>query len=557
VGFRGSRNAAVAVVLASFAAMPPVASADWPIYGHDLANSRDAGPDGPAAGDLGSLSQAWAFRSQTGDFTGTPVVADGVLVAGDHGGSVYALDAVSGQLLWSADVGHPVTGTAAIDVDAPGGAAVYVPVAELGGPRLVAFSLHDGRRRWDTRLTEQDGASVFGSPVHWSGTVYIGTSGPNNDDSTARGSVVAIDEATGAVRWQTFTVLPGHDGAAVWCTPAIDTTTGRLYVGTGNNYHEPTTDTEDAMLALDAATGGIVGLYQATAGDSFAADNATGGPDYDFGASPNLFEGPNGEKLVGEGQKSGIYWALDRATMQPVWHTMVGPGGYLGGILGSTAYDGEHIYGGDTLDGTVFSLARDGSIAWSSFDAGGVHLAASTVAHDVLYTVDPNGFLVARDPATGDTLTRLSLGGPSFGGVSAVGGALYVAMGTGPPPEPAPQVDGQGSIIAFGDTSRSGASPGGATSGRPSAGRRARIRLSVRPRRVRTHRLVRFHFRATSESRPLRRVKIRLAGRVMRTNRRGRAAASLRFERPGVRVVRASRRGLAPARARITVVGKR
>lgn len=451
--FRRARGYVVVALVAL--ALPQTASADWPVYGHDLANSRDAGADGPSPGQVATMSRAWAFKSETGDFSGTPVVAGGVLVAGNNTGRVYALNAVTGKVLWSKHVGATINGSAAIDTNAPGGATVFVPVAEVGGPRLVALSLGDGTTRWDALLTNQSGSDVFGSPTFWNGTVYIGTSGPNNDDSTARGSVVALDEASGAIRWQTFTVPSGRDGAAVWSTPAIDAATGRVYVGTGNNYHQPTTDTEDAMLALDAATGRIVGHFQATSGDAFAADNPAG-PDFDFGASPNLFAGPGGERLVGEGQKSGTYWALDRTTMKPVWHTTVGPGGFLGGILGSTAFDGTRIYGANTLSGQVFALGRDGSTRWNSLDSGAVHLSSATTAHDVLYTVDPAGFLTARDPATGDVLRKLPLGGPSFGGVSAVGGAVYVAVGTGPPPQPAPQRDGSGAIIAFGDTSHSG-----------------------------------------------------------------------------------------------------
>jgi polyvinyl alcohol dehydrogenase (cytochrome) len=433
-------------------AAPAVANAsDWPIYGHDLTNSRDAVMAGPSPAQVGSMSRAWTFKASTGDFTGTPVVADGVLVAGNNGGFVYALDAVTGKVLWSKDVGQPINGTAAIDTHAPGGATVYVPVAELGGPRLLALSLSNGTTRWDTVLTDQPDADVFGSPTYWQGNLYIGTAGPNNDDSTARGSVVALDQAGGGIRWQTFTVPPDRDGAAVWSTPAIDTATGRLYVGTGNNYHQPTTDTEDSIMALDATTGDVLGHFQATSGDAFAADNPTG-PDFDFGASPNLFTGPSGEQLVGEGQKSGTYWALDRATMQPAWSTKVGPGGPLGGILGSTAFDGTRIYGADTLSGQVFALGRDGSKSWQSLDVGAAHLGATTIAHDVLYTVDPTGLLIARNPTTGAILARRSLGAPSFGGVSAVGGAIYVAVGTGPPPAPAPQLDGPGSIVAFGDT---------------------------------------------------------------------------------------------------------
>jgi polyvinyl alcohol dehydrogenase (cytochrome) len=421
------------------------------VYGHDLANTRDAGSAGPAPAQVRSIKRAWTFRSETGDFTGTPVVADGVLVAGDNGGSVYALDAGTGEVLWSKDVGGPINGSAAIDTDAPGGPAVYVPVAELGGPRLLALSLGSGDTRWDTVLTDQQDADVFGSPTFWQGTLYMGTSGPNNDDSTARGSVVALDQATGQIRWQTFTVPPDRDGAAVWSTPAIDTATGRLYVGTGNNYHPPTTDMEDSILALDAGSGDILGHFQATSGDSFAADNPLGilGGDFDFGASPNLFTGPGGAQLVGEGQKSGIYWALDRETMQPAWSTRVGPGGFLGGILGSTASDGSSIFGADTLSGQVFALRSDGSRAWQNLDLGVVHTSPTTVANGVLYTVDPVLGLVARNPRTGAFLARRFLGAPSFGGVSAAGSSIYVAVGTGPLPAPAPQIDSPGSIVAF------------------------------------------------------------------------------------------------------------
>src|SRR5436190_5239761 len=209
---RGSRYRSVgiaavtALIAVAALGLAPGASAGWRLYGHDLANSRDAGPAGPSPSEVGSISRAWTFKSPTGDFTGTPVVSHGVLVAGDNGGTVYALDAHSGHMLWSKDLGQPINGSAAIDPRAPGGGAAYVPVAKPGGPRLVALSLGSGHKRWDTTLTRQDAASVFGSPAYWRGKVYIGTSGPNNDNTTARGSVVAIDKESGRIRWRTFTV---------------------------------------------------------------------------------------------------------------------------------------------------------------------------------------------------------------------------------------------------------------------------------------------------------------------------------------------------------------
>lgn len=444
-GFVGLAVAAVALVAAPASAF----AGDWPVYGHDLSNTRDAGADGPSAAAAGSLQQAWKFSSSHGDFTGTPVVADGVLVAGTNMGFVYALDASTGRVLWSRDLGQPVNASAAIDLTAPGGPLAFVPIAQQGDPQLAALSLSDGSVRWRVPLSTQPqsaNADVFGSPTFWRGTVYMGTSGPNGDGSTARGSVVALKEATGALRWISYTVPPGHDGGAVWSTPAIDTASGLLYVGTGNAYHQPAADTTDAVLAISASSGRILAHFQATPDDTFASDNPAG-PDADFGASPNLFDSVTGAPLVGEGQKSGTYWAFDRGSLRPVWHTSVGPSAPIGGILGSTAYDGVRIYGTDAADGQVWALRSGGSQAWSSLDPSTLDFSPVAVANGVLYTVDPAGVLVMRDAASGAPLGNAALGSPSFGGVSIAGGRVFVAVGTGPPP--GGQDGSNGAILAF------------------------------------------------------------------------------------------------------------
>jgi polyvinyl alcohol dehydrogenase (cytochrome) len=452
---------ALAAMTGLLAAAP--AAADWPVYGHDVANTRDAGRAGPLRAQVASLHPAWTFNSSNGDFTATPTVADGVLVAGTSLGSIYALDAVTGKLLWSRDAGQQINGSAAIDPAAPGGPTVFVPLADLGSPRLLALSLRTGAVRWSRVLTRQAGADLFGSPTFWRGTVYIGTSGPGNDESTARGSVVALSEASGGIRWRTYTVPRGHDGGAVWSTPAIDTRAGRLYVGTGNAYHSPAANTTDAMLALSASTGRILAHYQSTPGDVWELDNPGGGPDYDFGSSPNLIFGPRRQPLVGEGQKSGTYWALNRTTMHPVWRRMPGPGSQADGGISSTGYDGTRIYGADSIDGQIFALGAGGSVKWNVVDPGPLHFSPVAIGNRVLYSADSDGVLTARDVATGTSLAMIPLGGPTFGGISIVGRAVYVAVGTGPPSPILPlpssstsQADGSGSIIAFGDTSHSG-----------------------------------------------------------------------------------------------------
>jgi hypothetical protein len=82
----------------------------------------------------------------------------------------------------------------------------------------------------------------------------------------------------------------------------------------------------------------------------------------------------------------------------------------------------------------------------------------------------------------------------------------------------------------------------------------ARMRLSVRPRRVQAGKRTRFRIRVRSRSRACRRgVRVRLGGKRARTNRRGRARVTVRFGRRGRRLVRAAKRGCRSARTRVRV----
>src|SRR3712207_5647110 len=76
---RHAMLAGIVVALAA-AAMPAPAAADWLIYGKDLANSRNAGTDGPSAAQVPNMEQEWRFDAPTGDFTGTPVTSKGLLI---------------------------------------------------------------------------------------------------------------------------------------------------------------------------------------------------------------------------------------------------------------------------------------------------------------------------------------------------------------------------------------------------------------------------------------------------------------------------------------------
>ncbi|MEA2428770.1 MAG: hypothetical protein QOF37_2398, partial [Thermoleophilaceae bacterium] len=131
---------------------------------------------------------------------------------------------------------------------------------------------------------------------------------------------------------------------------------------------------------------------------------------------------------------------FDAHTMKPVQTQIVGPPSAVGGIVGSTAYDGQSVYGPVTAPGYLWSLnAGDASLRWIGPVADGAHWGPPVaVANGVVYTVDLTGFLDAYDARTGALLTKRPLalgdGKPeslSWGGVSVARNTVYAATGIG------------------------------------------------------------------------------------------------------------------------------
>jgi polyvinyl alcohol dehydrogenase (cytochrome) len=425
LGAIAAASATAAVVAALAAGQPGTTGDSWPIYGKDLSNSRDAGLGGPSPAAARTLHRVWRFTTPTAGLTGTPVVADGLVVAASIDGTVYALDAATGEQRWRwhYDGQDYLPGSPGIDGD-----RVYVTM-QAPSVLLFALGLHDGALRWKTDLDPSGRYSVDASPVIWNGRVYLGLTGVKVErgetHARLRGHLVAVDSATGAIRWRSFAVPRGSDGGSIWSSPAIDPATHRLYEGTGNHFSGKAAPTTEAIVQFDADGGRLLRWYKPR------LTRRQLKLDLDFGASVNLFRGPGGRLLAGELQKSGIYWALDARTMRKVWSRTTVPGGSVDSI-GSTASDGTRIYGQDA-SGREWALSSGGRLLWVTGPGGGnTNFGPVAVANGVVYAIKSSGALEARDASKGNLLARLPLGATSWGGVSIAGGCAFTVAGRRP-----------------------------------------------------------------------------------------------------------------------------
>ena len=424
------------------------AAAEWVRHGHDLANTR-AVPDETALDPttVADLAPAWEVDDILG-VTGTPAVVDGVAYVGDWTGHLRALDAETGDQVWVHELGDGyVGGSVAVD-------DTQVVVGTFDA-RLVAVDRATGEPLWEASVDDHPKAVVFGSPVLVDGVVVVGVGSfevfAPGDPPTFRGSVVALDAATGEEVWR-FWLTKGDateaPGVSIWSSPAVDTERGVLYVGTGQAYALPAPARSDALLALDLRTGEEVWTTQFTSGDAWTITDPSG-LDADVGAAPNLFEA-DGTDAVGVGDKAGAYRALDRDTGEILWERQLTEGGAQGGVMASAAVADSTVYvasndGG--RDAVLAALDADtGEERWRS-DVGAHVTGPVTWANGVLYLADDSGRIAAYDADGGAQLWAHEVPFPAAGGVAVVDGTIYAGWGwwlAGAP-------DGaNGGLIAFG-----------------------------------------------------------------------------------------------------------
>lgn len=454
----------------------------WPMAGRTIENTRSA-PDEHVIGadNVAKLTPRWSVDT-AGNVSATPTVSNGIVYFPDFGGMLWAVDAASGQVKWK----RKVSDYSGIDNDASRTSpAVWNGILVIGqgtqlannatGAYMLGVKADTGEPLWRTRVEKDPTAIITSSPVIDNGVIYTGVSSRAEalkGTPTYRGSVVALDATSGKLLWQTYMVPKGYTGGSVWGnTAAVDHKTGLLYVTTGNNFSVPkgvcrypkqtgcktpaAANLIDSFVALNLKTGKIAWSTRTLPADMSTNYDHEDGPDYDFGSGPNIFTTTiNGQSrtLVGAGQKSGVYWALDPKTGKVVWHTQVGPGSLLGGMLWGTAADGKRVYvsiGNLNHESIAVDMPKDKSTTkggiWAAVDAAtgkvlwrtadpqdAMDTVAMSEANGVVYAGSLAGTganMYALDAATGEIKWSFSSGGAIVSGAAIVDGTVYWGSG--------------------------------------------------------------------------------------------------------------------------------
>jgi len=315
---------------------------NWMTYGRTYEEQRFSPLNQVNDRNVSQLGLAWYFDldTQRGQ-EATPIVVDGVMYFTSAWSKVFALNAVSGQLLWSFDpeVPGPWAVNACCDV-VNRGLAVWngkVFFGTLDG-RLIALDATTGRSLWEKLTIDRNFRyTITGAPRVVKGKVIIGNGG---GEFGVRGYVSAYDAETGNLAWRCFTV-PGDPskpfespalaraaktwsgewwklgaGGTVWNAIAYDPELDQLYIGTGNGtpWSEKIRNPKGgdnlftcSIVALKAGTGEYVWHYQEDPADAWDFD-----ADEDIILADLILDG-HPRKVLMQAPKNGIFYVLDRS----------------------------------------------------------------------------------------------------------------------------------------------------------------------------------------------------------------------------------------------------
>jgi len=428
-------------------------------WGIDASNTRSIPREqaGLAAKDLNKLTLRWTFAfPDSASSRSQPTIVGNALFVGSQSGTVYAMDARSGCVHWTFQATGEVRG-----------AVIFRPeLAESGARKtgnstlffgdvfayVYAIDAATGSLLWKVKVDDHPVARIAATPVLSRKAIYvplgswgeeIAAASPDYVCCTFRGSIVALDRATGATIWKRYTIpIPaveqyrnslgnphlGPSGAGVWSSPAYDEKRSSIYFTTGNNYSDPADDNSDAVFAIDAETGDLKWKRQTLANDAFndgcgggkrlATCPKKSGPDADFTAPPILVPGKNGRDILLAGQKSGDAFGLDPDTGKVLWHMRISedPSPLSGGIwFGMVAQNNRLILPSISLRAADAPPPSSADEFFQPSPVNGLH-ALNAFTGKLIWSAPVTRYCEKKTPCAGVMMAPLAIPGALFAG---------------------------------------------------------------------------------------------------------------------------------------------
>jgi PQQ-dependent dehydrogenase (methanol/ethanol family) len=336
----GARSAVVATPAPAFTPAQLTATPDtnWITTGGNAYNQRYSDLTQINTSNVSGLKVAFethldgSGKGSKYSAEGTALEYNGVLYVITGNDDVFAIDATTGQRLWTHLSGlNPAISTACCGFDARGVALGQglIYVAQLDGS-IVALDQMMGNVVWSAlNATWKDGYTETVSPAYYNGMVFVGVSG---GEYGCRCSETAYDASTGKRLWRFFTVPePGEiggatwpansewqtGGAPTWNNPTFDPSTNTLVFTTGNadaySGRGPGDDLfTSSFVALDINTGQLKWWYQMVHHDIWDYDCPSPTVMFDVTIKGVLRHG------VADACKTGWNYEIDRTTGQPL-----------------------------------------------------------------------------------------------------------------------------------------------------------------------------------------------------------------------------------------------
>jgi hypothetical protein len=405
---------------------------DWTRFGWDVGRSgASTAPTAITATNVAAMSRQQVQLGGTAD--GSAIYLSDVQVNGAaHDvffvttayGKTIAVDANNGAILWTytppnfaswAGSAQIANATPVADPD-----RLYLYAASPDG-HIEKLAVADGHAVWSTAITLSPQSEKIASALNYfAGHVIAVTDGYIGDAPPYQGHVAILDASLGQLLhvWNSLcsnltTLLQPNQCpqvlSGIWgrAGAVIDSTTGDIYVATGNGLWDGKTNWGDATIVLDSTATHLLGNYTPTNTAALAA------ADLDVGStSPVLLGGG----YLAQGGKDGTIRLLATSAIAGTTPHVGGEAQVMSTPSGGMLFTAGAVL--HTSSGTSLFAADGGATAAWTLTGG--HLSQSwhngnagtspVLAGGLLYVYDPAGALRVYQPATGALVATLPCG---------------------------------------------------------------------------------------------------------------------------------------------------